>query len=183
MDSSEALPLRVTSSDSRYEVLVNGTPIKLDVPGDIWLEGSVPNGSGHDVHVHLHIAFNQDALRYMLKSITVSAADDGAATEVDSNTLRAVRVAELVAHAVGSRCVVGVSRDSISLDELENGPYGHSPHERVAGLWAMARVGGLNPNTFIGDQLDITPQAAAQRVARARRLGLIPPASTAGARR
>jgi hypothetical protein len=53
--------------------------------------------------------------------------------------------------------------------------------EEVTAVYVLARIMGQHPTKAVGEHFGLKPAAAAQRVARARRAGLLPP-TTKGAR-
>jgi len=187
-------PFTISTSGWRQQVQVFGGRVGISVPTEMSATTRVL-ASDQYVRVELELKYSQRDQRYKLRSVSISVAtpppktiadqlngfNDQFELELTAATVRAVRLGDLVARAV--RQVTGLTQVTGDRRHPRSFPMGtEGPHEQVAGLWLIARVSGhTNPNVFIAEELGITPQAAAQRVARARKLELIPPAAKPGA--
>lgn len=103
------------------------------------------------------------------------------ADSIGPDELRSIPVRELMVKAA-RRHAEGVIVTGSRMAVLPFNPQELSTDELVAGLWQLAQACRDNPNRLIAQELDISAGAAAQRVSRLRRAGLIPPAEKRGGR-
>jgi hypothetical protein len=161
---------------------VDGCPVMLQVPHELVLEALVDLRDGEAVALLVAVRLDAPAARYRVTDLVLRpAAADGL---LETDVLKLVPMSTVLAEGLirVPHHVQLVGRpgqepgEPVVIDDLE-------PNEYLAVLWLLAQLAGAEPNVFIADDLGISAQAAAQRVARARRAGLIPPASRPGARR
>lgn len=122
--------------------------------------------------------------RYLAHKVSVTA-DDG--SEISSETLRGVPVAELIAHV--ARSCVGLSELDAPewMARLGRWPTGRDvspgPTDDVLSMVAFAyragRLAGHAPVSFVAEQLEIPKRRATDWIGRARSLGMLP-ATTRG---
>lgn len=113
--------------------------------------------------------------RYRITHLEVEAADG-----VTHDVLRSIALGQLIVDAVGRTAFELVYEEG---DETLLKDSRLTIDEQVFVLFHLARVAGENTNTAIATQLGISTSAAAQRVARLRKKGWLPPARKRGARR
>lgn len=117
--------------------------------------------------------------RYVMKEITIA---DGDGEGLTPELLRSIKFAGIIT-TLTANGVQRVTFDGDRVVDHHDSDRSLTPDQNLASLWLEAKLIGANTNDYIGVALGITPAAAAQRIGRLRRIGMLPPAEGQGARR
>jgi hypothetical protein len=128
-------------------------------------------------HLEGQLSLDEDDHRYRLHHLEVTAPDG-----ITSDLLRTLAVGRLII------AVVKYDPNAVQFVTHEDGDYrvksgGFTVDEQTLVLFHLAHAAGENTNVVVAEQLGVSSSAAAQRIARLRKRGWLPPATKKGARR
>jgi hypothetical protein len=123
---------------------------------------NLPAASGV-TELKLDMEFNDKNGRFRIVNVAMRA------KKGQSVNLEGIRTAYLPAFREATRRVVRARMDAVD-------NRGASTLEKVARIYRLAQAAGESPTKAVAEQLDISRDAAAQQVSRARKAGLLPKA-------
>jgi hypothetical protein len=169
-DHGRHLAFRPVSLEPRVVVTLPGGRVGIDCPTVLHVSGPIFLSAG-SVIFEVELRLKEDELRYAIETLRLSSWD----CEINPEMVREVRWGQVFAAALEMLGGV-VTFDEDGAELTHKSALTLSDEQRVGALWLQARLAGLEPNKHIGEQLGISPTAAAARVKRARQSGVIPPA-------
>jgi hypothetical protein len=117
--------------------------------------------------------------RYVMRELTIADRDGGGVTP---ELIRSIKFGPLIMETTRD----GLTPVRFEVDRIVDH---HDPEhtltadENLVSYWLAAKLCGIDTNGFVAAAFNITRAAAAQRIARLRREGMIPAAERQGARR
>lgn len=173
--------------------------VGLRVPGEVPLRGPLvvdigPGSTPRVVHVELDFRLDAQGKRYqvtrqVLDQISPEELDEEypaiaaqgvvATFDIDPGMNVAIHWGELRSFALGGIGDIVVVKDEGKDREADIADPALTDGERVGLLWLQAALTNGDPNVLIAAHFGGTREAAAQRLVRARRAGLVPPTQRA----
>lgn len=134
------------------------------------------------VDLDIEVRYDEDAGQALVTEVHVFRREDGA--EVTSTALRDLRIAEwsraravLVSATIGDRTMASpTTMPKLIYDARRDASWDRDQDLWVSRLHTWAVIAGLNPTQEVAAALNVSARTATRRVARARSLGLLPPA-------